>query len=92
MIIDKRGLKGVPDLIIEVLSSGNKKYDSVKKKKLYEKFGVKEYGLVDPETKIANGFLLKRLSYVSQKKSHQQLHSRVLKKTFTFWVLRYRVR
>ena len=84
LIIDKRGLKGVPDLIIEVLSPGNKKYDSVKKKKLYEKFGVKEFWLVDPETKIANGFLLKGQIYVSQKESRNQLHSSVLKKTFSF--------
>lgn len=84
LVIDKRGLKGVPDLIIEVLSPGNKKYDSVKKKKLYEKFGVKEYWLVDPETKIANGFLLKGLSYIGQKESRNQLHSSILKKTFSF--------
>ena len=43
LVIDNRGLRGIPDLIIEILSPGNKKYDSVKKKKLYEKFGVKEY-------------------------------------------------
>lgn len=84
LIIDKRGLKGVPDLIIEVLSPGNKKYDSIKKKKLYEKFGVKEYWLVDPETKIANGFLLKGQIYVSQKESRNQLHSSILKKKFSF--------
>ncbi len=84
LIIDKQGLKGVPDLIIEVLSPGNKKYDSVKKKKLYEKFGVKEYWLVDPETKIANGFLMKGQIYTNQKESRNQLHSSVLKKTFSF--------
>jgi Uma2 family endonuclease len=84
LIIDKRGLKGVPDLIIEVLSPGNKKYDSVKKKKLYEKFGVKEYWLVDPETKIANGFILKGQIFASQKESRNQLHSSILKKTFSF--------
>jgi Uma2 family endonuclease len=33
LVIDKRGLKGVPDLIIEILSPGNKKYDSVNVKK-----------------------------------------------------------
>jgi Uma2 family endonuclease len=84
LVIDKRGLKGVPDLIIEILSPGNKKYDFVKKKKLYEKFGVKEYWIVDPETKMATGFLLKGTSYISQKESSGELHSSVLGETFSF--------
>ena len=84
LVIDNRGLKGVPDLIIEILSPGNKKYDLAKKRKLYEKFGVKEYWVVDPETKIATGFLLKGSSYASQKESRHQLHSAILRKTFSF--------
>ena len=84
LVIDNRGLKGVPDLIIEILSPGNKKYDLAKKRKLYEKFGVKEYWVVDPETKIATGFLLKGSGYVSQKESRNHLHSAILKKTFSF--------
>jgi Uma2 family endonuclease len=84
LVIDKRGLKGVPDLVIEVLSPGNKKYDSVKKKNLYEKFGVKEYWIVDPETKIATGFLLKGTVYVNQKESKGQLRSSVLGEAFAF--------
>ena len=35
LVIDNRGLKGVPDLIIEILSPGNKKYDLTKKRKLF---------------------------------------------------------
>ena len=84
LVIDNRGLKGVPDLIIEILSPGNKKYDLAKKRKLYEKFGVKEYWVVDPETKIATGFLLKGSGYASQKESRNQLHSAILRKTFSF--------
>jgi Uma2 family endonuclease len=84
LIIDKRGLKGVPDLIIEILSPGNKKYDSVKKKKLYEKFGVKEYWIVDPETKMATGFLLKGSIYISQKELHNEIRSSILGEKFSF--------
>lgn len=84
LLIDKKGLKGVPDLIIEILSPGNKNYDAVKKKNLYEQFRVKEYWLVDPETKIATGFLLQGETYISQKETQNKLHSAVLGETFSF--------
>jgi Uma2 family endonuclease len=71
-------------LIIEILSPGNKKYDSVKKKKLYEKFGVREYWIVDPETKIATGFLLKGSTYISQKELHNEIRSSILGEKFGF--------
>jgi Uma2 family endonuclease len=84
LVIDKKGLKGVPDLIIEILSPGNKKYDSVKKKNVYEKFGVKEYWIVDLETKMATGFLLKGSTYVSQKELHNEIRSSILGEKFSF--------
>lgn len=38
---------GVPTLVAEVLSASTAKYDKTTKKELYEKFGVKEYWIVD---------------------------------------------
>ena len=49
-IIQKNGVHGVPDLIVEIISS-NRSYDTQRKKSLYEKAGVKEYFLIDPENK-----------------------------------------
>src|SRR6266403_906199 len=49
-IIQKNGVHGVPALIIEVVST-NRSYDTKRKRALYEKAGVKEYFMIDPENK-----------------------------------------
>jgi Uma2 family endonuclease len=54
------GIYGPPDLIIEILSPNNRLQDTQKKKNLYEKGGVKEYFIVDPETKEASLFQLNK--------------------------------
>ncbi|MDQ6814184.1 MAG: Uma2 family endonuclease [Bacteroidota bacterium] len=64
-IIKERGIEGVPDLIIEVLSKGNEKYDLNEKKGVYESAGVKEYWVVDPKTKWREGFILENGVYKS---------------------------
>jgi Uma2 family endonuclease len=62
--LDESGhFHGVPDAVFEILFSGNKSHDLVKKKALYEKFGVKEYWVVDPETRQAQGFQLQNDNY-----------------------------
>ncbi len=44
----KGHVHGVPDLVIEVLSPSNRSHDTVRKRRLYERFEVPEYWLVDP--------------------------------------------
>lgn len=46
--IDSKRCNGAPDWIIEVVSS-NYKDDYIRKLSLYEKFGVREYWIVDPK-------------------------------------------
>ena len=48
---DKAIYKGIPTLIIEVLSKATRVRDTGLKLNVYEKFGVKEYWIVDIDTK-----------------------------------------
>lgn len=46
--IDKRGCLGSPDWIIEIVSPGSVKHDTITKKQLYESVGVQEYWVAMP--------------------------------------------
>jgi len=56
--LDKRGCKGSPDMIIEILSPSTAKLDKIIKLNKYEKAGVKEYWIVEPDQRLVNVFLL----------------------------------
>ena len=58
-IIEDKSIHGVPDLIVEILSPSTGQRDKIDKKELYEKFGVKEYWIVDPLNKSVEVYLLK---------------------------------
>jgi Uma2 family endonuclease len=51
-------LEGVPDLVVEVLSPGTARRDRREKFDLYERFGVSEYWLVDPEAQFIEAWRL----------------------------------
>ena len=51
-ILAKEGLRGAPDLAIEVLSPSTASRDRGVKLKLYERQGVEQYWIVDPETAV----------------------------------------
>ncbi len=51
--IEKAGLRGAPDFVVEVLSPSTASFDQIEKRKAYEKAGVRELWLID----IASGLL-----------------------------------
>lgn len=53
-----RGYKGGPSLIVEILSPSSVKRDKIIKLDKYEKIGVKEYWIVDPESNLVDVFIL----------------------------------
>ncbi|MFN3480770.1 MAG: Uma2 family endonuclease [Thermodesulfovibrionales bacterium] len=50
-IIQEDGIYGAPDLVIEILSPSTARYDLREKFRVYERTGVKEYWIVDPDMK-----------------------------------------
>jgi Uma2 family endonuclease len=75
---------GIPDLVVEILSPGNREHDLVIKKALYEKFGVQEYWVVDPETKLALGYSLKEGIYHHVGEDLGKMQSPLLQAEFVF--------
>ncbi len=46
-IVTERSIQGVPDLVVEILTEGTTIRDRKEKFRLYERFGVPEYWIVD---------------------------------------------
>ncbi|QJD84420.1 Uma2 family endonuclease [Cohnella herbarum] len=49
-IVSIRGIEGVPDLVVEVLSPSSRKKDRLRKLKIYAEHGIPEYWIIDPAT------------------------------------------
>lgn len=56
--LDRYGCRGAPDFIAEILSPSSLRHDRLVKLELYQKAGVREYWIVDPEYKSVQVFLL----------------------------------
>jgi len=82
-IVKDGKVKGVPDLIVEVLS-GNKKHDLQTKKVLYEAFGVKEYHIINQDNKNIFTYYFDGNKFILQESRKGKLKSKLLRKTFSF--------
>ena len=57
-IIDDDAIHGAPDLVVEILSKSTARKDKVEKFFTYEKFGLKEYWIIDPFMKLVDVYHL----------------------------------
>jgi Uma2 family endonuclease len=65
--IDKQGIVGAPDLVIEITSPGNSKKELKYKYELYELNGVLEYWVVNPLEKNIMVYVLRTKKFELQK-------------------------
>ena len=57
--LTKAGARGAPDFVAEILSPSTAKKDLNEKYRLYEKHGVREYWVVDPDARAIHAWKLK---------------------------------
>lgn len=61
--LDRRGVRGAPDLVVEVLSPSTASHDHVRKRRVYERAGVAEYWLVHPVDRMVTVYRLAHGAY-----------------------------
>ena len=61
--IDRRGVRGAPDWLLEVLSPSTAAHDQIAKRRTYERAGVREYWLVHPGDRTLTVYLLDNGQY-----------------------------
>lgn len=77
-VLSDRGAEAAPDLIIELLSPSNAYYDLRYKLDLYEKYGVKEYFMVDPQDNMVVAYRLHNGKFSEQYREKNIIRSEVL--------------
>lgn len=63
--VDRHGVHGAPDLVVEVLSPATARYDKIIKLSLYQRAGVPEYWIADPVSRSVSVYALKNGVYQS---------------------------
>ncbi|MDD5319617.1 MAG: Uma2 family endonuclease [Methylococcales bacterium] len=56
--LDRRGVRGAPDWVVEVLSPSTAGHDQIRKRQLYERHGVREYWLIHPIDRVLTVYRL----------------------------------
>ena len=77
-IIAEKNIVGIPNLVVEILSPSSTTRDRKEKRDLYERYGLPEYWIVDPDCQTIEVYLsvANRLEKAETLKAGEQLHSR----------------
>jgi len=62
-VLTSKNVQGAPELVIEIASPGTRKRDETIKRRLYERMGVTEYWVVDPEVDTIRVYRLMGSAY-----------------------------
>ncbi len=62
-LVSARGIEGPPTLAIEILSPSTTTIDQITKHRLYRRFGIPHYWIVDPETRTIEAYALAEGKY-----------------------------
>src|SRR5687768_15148820 len=57
-VLTQANVQGAPELVVEIGSKGTRKRDETIKRRLYERSGVSEYWVVDPEIDVVRVYRL----------------------------------
>lgn len=77
-LLRKNHFEGAPDAIIEIVSTDSQTRDRRKKFMEYEKAGVREYWIIDPLTRTAEQYALRRGKFVEVEPEAGVWHSTTL--------------
>ena len=69
--VSDRGVTGAPDLVVEVLSRCTARNDRGHKKNIYERYGVREYWIVDPVVLSVEQYVLEEGQFVLRDVYHK---------------------
>jgi len=61
--LNDKGCKGAPDLVVEILSPSTARKDRIIKFQQYQRAGVREYWILDPDTKTLQACILENSRY-----------------------------
>lgn len=81
-IVTEKNIQGAPDLVVEIVSESTRRTDELTKRKLYEKFGVREYWVVDPVVESVKVYRLAEKGYARvgeyERETAASFHSPIL--------------
>jgi Uma2 family endonuclease len=82
-IIKQNYIDGPPDLVMEIVSPDSENRDRRDKFLAYEKSGVREYWIIDPQTQRVEAYVLSRdKRYQRLKEANGRIRSKVIRKLY----------